>query len=151
MQYILKPPEITVLLKKLPEITVLLKTKWNLSDLANFFLSLCSHYGIFVFFNDGSIGSNYEKGTLRNTQHAYTQGREFTLWFFERIAHFLWAKEQFTHEKELINHGKERLRKEWQEQFALGHKKGGNQWRTVKNIQIFWFFRVNRLFFRGIP
>ena len=35
---------------------------------------------------------------------------------------------------------KKQRSEERQERFALGHKKGGKQWKTVKNIRKIWFF-----------
>ena len=104
------------------------------------------------------------------------QGREFDHRFFQRINRFLWAKEQFTLEKELIapvallswvtwaNRSRSlfcKERREWKTQVTLlkkanerrstGHRSdsllGIKRGQTVKNIRKIRIFQTNRSFF----
>ena len=68
----------------------------------------------------------------------FCQGWEFALWFFERIAHLLWVKEQNSYS--LLEKSKllpSLFYKEWWERRATGvvrSKKREKQWKTVQNM-----------------
>ena len=94
----------------------------------------------------------------RDQQTSEWPGLEFTLWFFKRIARFLWAKERFALSKEWIAHRcsfvnsdecvallkRETERRE--QLLILGHKKGKSSEKHTKNKnfykQIACFLRV---------
>ena len=102
----------------------------------------------------------------RDQQTSEWPGLEFTLWFFKRIARFLWAKERFALSKEWIAHRcsfvnsdecvallkRETERRE--QLLILGHKKGKSSEKHTKNKnffkQIACFLRVIRSNHDGI-